>query len=338
MIRGQIGKCGGREVFLGFAPASLLYRISVADVLDESTGSGYQRRFNRKHSLDFRKFIQGPGSTTIPLTFNLRPRPDNAWELVRGSGRSAKLKVDTSVPNLLYQVDCQHRLGFLQDEQIEFAFMTFIGLEQKEEMEVFSTINAKAIGLSTSLLDYHMTRLARDLETERPELLIAMRLHEDESSPWYQQLDLGGNSTSGMKRRASLRTLQKAVKKFLVQSNCLQKYSAMEAYEIVVGFWSAVAEVLPDAWANPRKHFLTKGIGVYALFSVLGELYREADSCSASSWHDHFIGRLSDFILDMDWSTTGPLRGLGGESGAKEAADMLRKLRIETRTRAVLHG
>ena len=80
-IMGQIGASASRKVFLGFAPASLLYSLSFADVLDEDTGRGYQRRFNPKHSLDFRKYIQQENSSTIPLTFNLRPRSDGAWKI-----------------------------------------------------------------------------------------------------------------------------------------------------------------------------------------------------------------------------------------------------------------
>ena len=42
---GILGMSAGREVFLGFAPANLLYALSFADVLDEDTGRGYQRKF-----------------------------------------------------------------------------------------------------------------------------------------------------------------------------------------------------------------------------------------------------------------------------------------------------
>jgi hypothetical protein len=80
-IKGILGECASRQVFLGFAPASLLYKISFADVLDESSGAGYQRRFSREHSLEFRRYIQRPGSATIPLTFNLRPAAGEAWSV-----------------------------------------------------------------------------------------------------------------------------------------------------------------------------------------------------------------------------------------------------------------
>ena len=87
LIDGLLGRSAGREVFLAFAPANILHLLSFADVLNEDTGRGYQRRFNPQHSLDFRKYIQLEESSTIPLTFNLRPREDDAWRMEQGACR-----------------------------------------------------------------------------------------------------------------------------------------------------------------------------------------------------------------------------------------------------------
>ena len=57
-----------------------------ADVLDEASGRGYQRRLNSRHSLDFRRYVQEPGSTTIPLTFNLRGNDGDDWRIVEKDG------------------------------------------------------------------------------------------------------------------------------------------------------------------------------------------------------------------------------------------------------------
>src|SRR5262245_20331510 len=81
VISGRLGLSGQKRVLVGFAPAQLLHALSFADILDEDTGRGYQRRFNSQHSLDFRRYIQREDSSTIPLTFNLRPRADGAWKL-----------------------------------------------------------------------------------------------------------------------------------------------------------------------------------------------------------------------------------------------------------------
>src|SRR3984957_10802246 len=138
------GRSAGRTVLLGYAQASLLHALSFADVLDEDTGRGYQRRFNAQHSLDFRRYIQEEGSATIPLTFNLRPRDDGAWQVKEMGGRRVKLELRAGVGKLLAQVDCQHRIGFLSDLDVELPFMCFLGLSEREEMEVFSVINSKA--------------------------------------------------------------------------------------------------------------------------------------------------------------------------------------------------
>lgn len=194
----MLGASAQRQVVLGFAPADLLHRLSFADILDEDTGRGYQRRFNPQHSLDFRRYIQRDQSATIPLTFNLRPGPDTAWRITElGEGR-VRLAISPLAGKVLSQVDCQHRLGHLNDLAVELPFMCFIGLSEREEMEVFNVINSKAKGLSTSLLDFHDAQLAGDLAADRPELFVALHLNNDSQSPWHRQLDLGGQKTSGL--------------------------------------------------------------------------------------------------------------------------------------------
>lgn len=329
------GSSAQRRVLLGFAPADLLRAISFADVLDEETHRGYQRRFNVHHSLDFRRYIQKPNSSTIPLTFNLRPRDDGAWRVVELDGRRARLEIAKDTPLVLAQVDCQHRLGHLSDVKLELPFMCFVGLTEREEMEVFNVINSKARGLSTSLLDFHDAQLAQDLAHDRPELFIALHLNNDARSPWHRQLDLGGNS--GMSRRASLRTMQKAIKRFLSQTRILTSHPVEDACRVVLEFWAAVVTAMPAEWGNPRKHVLTKGIGVYALMDVAADIYREAGATVSCDRH-RFAAALADFCADFDWSTTGPLKGLGGEGGVKAAVERIREVRRKTRFKVISNG
>jgi DGQHR domain-containing protein len=330
------GCSAGRSVLLGFAPARILHSLSFADVLDEDTGRGYQRRFNSQHSLDFRRYIQREGSTTIPLTFNLRPRSDNAWQIVEVDAGRVRIEVAPWAGKVLAQVDCQHRLGHLADLPVELPFMCFVGLSEREEMEVFNVINSKARGLSASLLDFHDAQLASDLAGDRPELYIALFLKNEATSPWYRQLDLGGASTSGMARRASLRTLQKAIKVFLSRTKILRDRSPDAAAQLVLDYWSAVALVLSDAWSKPRKHLLTKGIGVYALMEVAADLYVETSGIGLD--RRSFAAALSDFALEFDWTTEGPLKGLGGEGGVKEAVALIRDARRRSRFKVVANG
>lgn len=330
------GKSAGRDVLLGFAPASLLYRLSFADILNEESGRGYQRRINPQHSLDFRRYIQQAGSSTIPLTFNLRAAASDDWKVTKTGAGGAIVEV-ASDKKVLAQVDCQHRLGHMADLDTELPFMCFIGLTEREEMEVFNVINSKARGLSSSLLDFHDAQLATDLGAERPELYISLFMRRDASSPWHNQLDLGGNSTSGMTRRASLRIFQKAVKQFLNRTKVLETRSIDDAAHLVLDFWVALVTVLPEQWRNPRKYMLTKGVGVYALMETAADIYSGTPKNKLCD-RNHLVATLSDFALDFDWSTSGTLKGLGGQGGVKEAVELIRASRRNSRLKVVRNG
>lgn len=336
---GLAGKCGDREVFIGFAPAATLVQLSFADVLKESTGQGYQRPFSPEHSLEFKRYIQQPGATSIPLTFNLRDESPARWRLERGDGQFATLHIDGDGDPVFVQVDGQHRLGYLQGSPIPLAFMTYLGMTVQEEMEVFRTINGKAKGLSGSLLDYTEARLLGEhLPQVRLELYVALRMHEDPLSPWRDKLSLSGKKTIGMQRAASLRTMQTAVKRFIRGAGWKSGQNPSEVASTAIDFWRAVAFVLPKPWAAPRSHVLAKGIGVYALMSLAGLFTAEAIAEGCEPKFDFFVSRLSDFIEQVDWSNEGPLKGYGGAAGADAAFAMLVQTRAAARARFPTHA
>jgi DNA sulfur modification protein DndB len=329
------GQSAHRPVLLGFAPAELLYRYSFPDILDEDSGRGYQRPFNERHSQDFRRYIKEPDSSTIPLTLNLRPSAAGSWQLVDMSDCRMRLVIAADAGKIMAQVDCQHRLGHLGDLPIPLPFMCFIGLTEREEMEVFSVINSKAKGLSTSLLDYHEAQLAEALAEERPALFIALQLNSQEETPWHRRLNLGGKTTSGLKRIASLRMMQQAVYEFLKATKLLPKTPVEEVVRIVFDFWRAVTAVLPKEWADPRRHMLTKGVGVYALMRIAADIVIECRDSGRPCDKRAFTTALADFANTIDWSTSGPLKGFGGQGGVKQAVEFIRDARKRARYKVV---
>jgi len=320
---------------MGSAPASLLCRHSFPDILDEATGQGYQRPFNERHSLDFRRYIQTAGSSTIPLTLNLRPEYADGWRVVDGPDGLAWLEIGADAGKVMAQVDCQHRLGHLEDLEIALPFMCFVGLTRAQETEVFSVINGKAKGLSPSLLDFNTAQLSEDLGQERPELFIALRLNSDPASPWYRALNLGGKPTLGLGRKASLRMMQQAVADFLKHVPRAADQSAEALAQQVTAFWQAVVLVLPEAWADHRRHLLTKGVGLYALMMIAADIVRETEAADRACDKRAFSAALQDFASDIDWSTTGPLKGFGGQSGVAAAVEYIRGVRARSHVRVV---
>src|ERR1700758_1419355 len=99
-LYGHLGQAVRQPALSGFAPANLLHRLSFADVLNEDAGTGYQRKLDPQHSLDFRRYVQTDTAITIPLTFNVRPAATPHWKLV-GSAATARLDIDQNGPRVL---------------------------------------------------------------------------------------------------------------------------------------------------------------------------------------------------------------------------------------------
>lgn len=316
-------RCGQLPVVVGAAPATDLFRLSFADVLREAEDQGYQRPIDPRHSREFRKYIEQPGATTIPLTFNLRSESGDGWSLdsyEEGAPATLSVRVPSAdAPSVLAQVDCQHRLGMMADSTIPLTFQCFLGLNPQDEMAIFNVINAKAKGLSPSLLDYHATKLIADLETIRLELFIAKRLNDDHESVWFGKVKLGGASTQGSKRRASLRGLQTATKAFLQRRpfDDVAHLDAWQRYEVVRDFWTAVVDVWPGPWAKPRRYLLTKCVGVTALSMLAADVVASALASSRPLTAETFREHLS-LLSDVDWSNKGPFQAYGGRGGATE--------------------
>jgi DGQHR domain-containing protein len=321
-----VGRCGQLPVVLGSAPAMDLAAVSFADLFDESAQTGYQRRCDERHAEQFREYIEGPAATTIPLTFNLRGAAGSSWRLrpenaADGTHAELGLRIPAApTERVVARVDCQHRLEKMADSPVPLAFQCFLGLTPLEEMRIFSVINSKAKGLNASLTDYHESRL-KDVAREAADLHIATLLNDDPRSVWYKRVNLSGAATQGTNRRITLRGMRNAIFLFL-QHGLIRDLPIEAQYRVVAAFWAAVASTWPAAWSDPRKHFLTKGIGVQGLSLLAGDIVklamREADALSQETF-ERYLAR----VQTLNWANTGPFRGLGGRSGAREVHERL---------------
>jgi len=296
--------------------------LSFADVLNEDTGEGYQRPYNKAHSLDFKNYILRQGSSTPPLTFNLRKEFSNKWRIQTGPHNYATLILKER-DEVSCQVDCQHRLGELEKIKTPLAFMVYIGLDLRQEMAIFNIINSKAKGLSSSLTDYHESKLLNDLATEAPHLYISRRLNEDPFSPWYRLIRYGGETTSGLKRRTSFRMMQRTVHAFLTQTRACPDMSLDDKYLIVLNYWKAVQLTFPDEWEEHRNNLITKGVGLYGLMQLLGDIVKA--NPKASFTVDYFVEKLSPLKAKFDWSSQGRFAYVGGRKGVQDVYQALKK-------------
>lgn len=323
ILNGIIGSCGDHKVLLGIASAKDLFKFSFADVLNDDTGKGYQRPYNKKHSTDFKKYILSPNTSTVPLIFNLRKELGHLWTISKKDGL-AQLEITNQEP-VLARVDCQHRLGELENVDIPLAFMIYIGLDLRQEMAQFYIINSKAKGLSNSLIDYHQSSLIDDVIKDAPHLFIARKLNESCSSPWFKMIKYGGELTSGLKRRTSLRMMQKCIKEFLYKTQQTEVDNIDYIYFLIENYWLAVKDVFPDEWEDPRHHLLTKGVGLYSLMGVLTDIIIQNPKIKEI---DEFIMILNRLKGKVDWHSKGHFANAGGQKGAKQVYHELKRMLV----------
>jgi DNA sulfur modification protein DndB len=221
----------------------------------------------------------------------------------------------------LARVDCQHRLEFTGDLEIAMPFVIYMGLSKDEETSIFTTINDEHKGLTKSLVDTHMLSLSKSPEEEVPHIAIANKLNKDPDSPWHNAVNTGGisNSTPGSKRIITLRTFQEANRVLIAGPRC-RNADFDTKYEAAKNYWRAVATIFADAWADSRKHLVTKGVGIAALAELGKDIIQD---CLGKE--DISVAALSEYLKKLegfDWGNkTSPLALVGGQKGAKAAAN-----------------
>jgi len=312
-------------VYQGFAPLRQLAAVSYVDRAMMDQPKGFQRELDRPHAREFRQFIQDPSilhvkkASAPPLILSLRK---GRYEPL-GNGFGTLHVPDEKEATA--RLDAQHRLAETEDIEKPLPFVIYHDLTPEEEVGLFTIINDKHKGLTKSLVDKHRARLyGEELPEEEPHLAIAVKLNEDTDSPWLKAIDTGGEKTPGNKRRVTLRTLQEATKEMVSGPRC-QNADYKTKYEVVLNFWKAIVKLFPTEWANPRKHLVTKGIGVHAL-SAVGRDVIEA-RLDAQDWSPEAFEKALSKLAGFDWGNkTSVFSVVGGQKGVKFATILLNRV------------
>lgn len=100
--------------------------------------------------------------------------------------------------------------------------------------------------------------------------------------------------------------------------------------EAVKNYWQAIATIFSEAWAAPRKHLVTKGVGIAAL-AELGKWVIQ--DCLGKD--DVSVAAISEYVKKLegfDWANqTSPIKLIGGQKGAKGAAEAFKSVVFGTK-------
>ena len=282
---------GSIKTVVGVIPAKTLVRHHAIPQRDVLSGTGYQRNPTPKRVNELAGSITR-GEVDLPTSVLLSLRGEVASDVLTHVGQdSYELDLDpekASTEHQLFVVDGQHRVKALakamnEDQadifNVKIPFVCMIGADESQEMEQFHVVNSNAKSVPTDLaLDLLRARADHDP-------LFAQRL-KDGGRKW--ELDAQGlthhlaTSSSTWKQRIRLANTPKAqttvpaasfvksLKPLLAQPTLFRRIPSIEQQgQVIDAYWRAIRRVLPEAFEDPSKYNIQKGIGVDVMHSVL---------------------------------------------------------------------
>lgn len=331
----------GSTLYLASMTVAQLLAHAVVPRYNPKDGSGYQRLPPDTRLASVSSYIAGSDKALFPTTVLLSAR--EPLNFTPSTGDHGNLKLDTKKP--LFVVDGQTRILSLQhainkrrkDEFQDLRLGVVIAEfgSEIEEMVNFRTINREAKSVSTALTDrliskqiqLHMeagdlgelsTLLSGKLFTTWQLVRIAQQLNERPSSAWRGLVKIP-NAPNAKGATISERSLTTSIKPVIAAMPDVHDSTVADA---IVAFWTAMDRVCPEAAADPKAHALyRKTMGAYVGHLVMAKILTTTTDRTA----DGFEKELRRFKLVTSglWKRDGPLKGLGGQSGFKDAAEKI---------------
>ena len=293
VVRGPTLKQGIMTI-VGIIPAKILIMHHFVPHRNVLKNEGYQRNptANRISKL------------ANDLTANKVDLPTSVLLNIRGVKESdvlKKLHNDNYTLNLdpdkaddqhrLYVVDGQHRIRALDKaindlgaelSNIKIPFVCMIGADETREMEQFHVVNSNAKSVPTDLaLDLLKARFDQDpnfkseiLEKSLQWQVEAQRMTElltTQNTIWKGKIRLP-NATKGDTIVPSA-SFVRSLKPLLASSTLFYGVRDInKQIQILDAYWKGINRVLPEAFEDPSKYSLQKGVGVDVMHSIFDSI------------------------------------------------------------------
>ena len=261
-----------------------------------------------------------------------------------------------SMDQPLQVIDGQHRIAGLRyaiDEKQHHEFADFpvpaVILEVSDrltEMNQFRIINGTAKSVRTDLVNAILTATVTALgddaikDSDRWKVVttrVVDQLNRDPRSPWFERISMPDETArtapdSKIVRATSFLTSLKPVYNWLKQLGFFRELSveaeSEKLYEVVVAYWDALKQLVPDAFAEPEQYVVQKTPGLFSLHLLLQEellpsAYRGRRAWSAETFRQ-FIEDSPEITDPRFWHVAeGRASAYGSMKGFRELADLL---------------
>lgn len=282
---------GSIKTVVGVIPAETLVRHHAVPQRDVLRGTGYQRtpsakRVNELASSITRRLVDLPTSVLLSL------RGESANDVLTRVGPDAyELDLDpekAASEHQLFVVDGQHRIKALaramnEDQadilNVKIPFVCLIGADEAQEMEQFHVVNSNAKSVPTDLALELLRARAEQDPTFAQRIKESGRKWELDAQALTQHLAMSSSTWKGRIRLANSAKAEttvpaasfvKSLRPLLGQPTLFRRVPTTEQQgQVIDAYWRSIRRVLPEAFEDPIKFNIQKGIGVDVMHSVL---------------------------------------------------------------------
>jgi len=272
----------------------LLKRCKV-DSIGPDNPDGYQRPLVESRKRFVKRYLEEEeGDFPTSILLNIRD-PSGVWF-------KSVTKVDDGIERgilvipedkVMWLVDGQHRvkgieyaiengLSWLEDYPLLISL--FVGLSRYDEMREFYIVNTRQKGVPADVAERHLLGMVqaegkiRVMELEGKSkyrqaraLKIVDMLRQRKDSPWYKAIRFPGEPKSAV-HLVRQHTMVVAVKE-IFRNPMVELIPDDQIGELIITYWQAIRELLPEAFTNPNEYTIQKIPGVYALHMIFPDVF-----------------------------------------------------------------
>ena len=272
---------------VGVMPAGLLRQKASIDMLSPRNKQGYQREAN-KLRINKLTIALANGEVDLSTALLLNVRENDEDLIQEKEGDFGFLQLDKV--SKLWIVDGQHRYEAIKqlvdndrDRWFNYPlhFILIIGAERNQELKQFYQVNNNAKSVETKLALEHLKKLSESdplmkHTLEKQDKLWQVQAEElvyklnEESDAWKDRIDVVSQTVDKKLTIIKNASMVRSFKPLLQQrGNFFQRLNFKQRYAVVDVYWQAIKEIMPNAFATPKKYSLQKGVGVVVLHHLL---------------------------------------------------------------------
>lgn len=253
---------------------------------DEILKQGYQREPIKSHFKKVTKYLERRESPLLPTSVLLSIRGKLNFKVLNKESEIGILTIPEELT--LWIVDGQHRIWGLRhaiEENGREEFLNYIlpvtiveNMNKVSEVYQFLTINSTQKRVRVDLANRLLTLLQEADPSILPELRdkkmlwrtravhITHKLNEREDSPWRGRI----RKPNEPKKPGAVATEASFVQslKPIIKSDVFQGYTVDEITKLLINYWNAIKEFMPEAFEIPEDYVIQKTTGMYTLHMV----------------------------------------------------------------------